>query len=110
MRDHLSLQQIADALGVQETYAGQAFDPALEKITKLYLRFPSQTLRLILDKADELRLTPMPESELAERIRRQTGKADRQSRVPVTLAKRQSLSRPSPPIPPGALPIGSELG
>lgn len=55
MRNHLTLKEIAAALGVRETYAGQAFDPAMRKVAAVLLRHPIETLRMIADEADKLR-------------------------------------------------------
>jgi len=55
MRDHLTLKQIAAAIGVRETYAGQAFDPALRKVATLFLRYPVETIQLLAEESGKLR-------------------------------------------------------
>lgn len=87
MRKYLSLKQIADALSIRETYAGQAIEPALDKIARLYNYDNMATLRMILDRAEELRQEEeakraesrdsMSESELHSLTLMQTGRLDR---------------------------------
>lgn len=55
MRPHLLLKEIAAVIQVSERRAGQAIDPAIEKMARLYLAYPEQTLRLIMDRAQEMR-------------------------------------------------------
>lgn len=55
MRPHLLLKEIASVIQVSERRAGNAIDPAIDKIARLYLAFPEPTLRLIMDKAEEIR-------------------------------------------------------
>jgi len=55
MRNHLLLKQIAAAINVSECRAGQAIDPAIDKVSRLYIAYPEPTLRMILDRAEELR-------------------------------------------------------
>jgi len=65
MRNHLTLKQIAAAIGVRETYAGQAFDPALRKVAAVFLRHPLEAIRLLTDEADRLR-AEMERSEICK--------------------------------------------
>ena len=76
MRNHLSIKQIADALGVRETYATQAVEPALDKVAKLVLVYGEPALMLLLERVAELREQREQdrfEAELPERVRRQVG-------------------------------------
>ena len=76
MRSFLTIKQIADSLGVRETYATQAVEPALDKMARLVLDHGEQALMLLLDRVHELRNDREQqrfESELPARIRRQTG-------------------------------------
>ena len=88
MRNYLTLKEIADALGVKETYAGQAFDPAMEKLVKVYRRHPRAILRMLMDAADEAdaaqELTEQRrvESELSRRVAMKTGRANRSDLQP----------------------------
>lgn len=77
MRNHLTLKEIGAAIGVRETYAGQAFDPALAKVARVYLRYPRELLALLVETARELdRLEQARfERELPERVARQCGGA-----------------------------------
>jgi len=73
LRNHLSLKELAVVLGTQTTYAGQAFDPALEKFARVFRRYPGPALALLADKVAELdraeACRPMDESELLHRER-----------------------------------------
>jgi len=72
----LTLKQIGDALGVQPTYAGQAIDPALDKLARLILAHGELALLLLLERVAELREQREQErfeTELPERVRRQVG-------------------------------------
>jgi DNA-binding LacI/PurR family transcriptional regulator len=76
LRKHLSLKQIGSSLGVAETYAGQAFDPALEKVAKVVLDYGELAMLLLLERVQELRHEREQqrfEQELPERIVRQAG-------------------------------------
>lgn len=76
VRDYLSLKQIAGVLGVSPTYAGQAIAPAIAKVARLLNAYPAETIRLILDAADEQRRADdMAALELLER--RQVGRLNR---------------------------------
>lgn len=76
MRKYLSLKQIGSSLGVAETYAGQAFDPAVEKVAKVILDWGEAGYMLLMERVQELRHEREQhrfEAELPDRIRRQTG-------------------------------------
>lgn len=75
LRKHLTLKEIGAAIGVRETYAGQAFDPALAKVARVYLQHPRELLAMLLEAAGELdRLEQARfERDLPERIARQCG-------------------------------------
>ena len=55
MRDHLSLKQIGTALGLKPpwSHAGQAFDPAVEKVVKVLAEYPLQTIKILIDELCE---------------------------------------------------------
>lgn len=95
MRNHLSLKQIASCLGVKETYAGQAFDPALNKIVEVYLEYQDEMLLMILEAAKERRGQKALEDakEVAAREAMANGRIDRRRLHPTAMPTEPTLFR-----------------
>jgi hypothetical protein len=80
-RNHLSLKQIGATLGLtpndrgQYPHAGQAWEPAIEKVARMFVAYPNETLKVIIEKSEELR-TPMEPPELDLRVRMHEGRAN----------------------------------
>ena len=59
MREHLSLKEIGSALDLQMNrngqypHAGQCIDPAIEKMAKLLVAYPLQTIQMLAEAASE---------------------------------------------------------
>lgn len=68
----LSCKQIADALGIRETKATQAWQPAIAKVARLMRLHPLETMRA-LSRAMEEDESDRVLGELPERIRRLNG-------------------------------------
>ena len=78
----LTCSQVAASLRCRESKATQAWEPALLKVATLLLDYPAEALEAMAaamasirderDQAEQRRF----EAELAERVRRQTGRAD----------------------------------
>lgn len=67
MRAHLSLKQIGPVIGVKETHVPQAIDPAVDKLARLFNRYPRETLAILMERAAELE--PMSDTEITNRER-----------------------------------------
>ena len=52
MRIGLSSKEIGAILGIHPSRAGQAIDPALHKIGRLFRVYPVETMRMILHAAE----------------------------------------------------------
>ena len=50
MRIGFSVKELAEILGIDARRAGQSVDPAVDKIARLWMRNPTKTMELLLDR------------------------------------------------------------